>query len=491
TKLNSSTDLELDYPINLRIADHLFFERQLQRNENIAKNRFFDNDELRYSLRSLHQYAPWIRYIYIVTNGQIPRWLNLEHPKIRIITHQEIFVNQTHLPTFSSSAIESHIHRIENLSKYFLYFNDDIILAKPIYLDDFYTKSRGFRIYLSWPVPNCASGCPLNWLNDGSCDKACNSSRCLWDGGDCLNNTIPSTQTQLMNNIESNQKSNVRPFYCASNCVNNWLGDSFCDQACNNTNCAFDMADCGVDNFQQFYQIIIEFDKYQYHYPHNNSSIIYLNFTKLNDYRHDGRPFPIKIIDASYNVSFIYSAVLSVRHQILILMFEPNNVKVKGDLNLTLTATFRKKIFNFNIFIHLGRRMTTETLINSFNLSLVINEEKLRYSKIIDKSIKHYPTVSLCGNNFQDVSDEIKAKFHKINNQQGLDYDQKRFYSEVKNLYHQLICDNNLKLEKMKEKLSGYFQKNEFNIRFRSRKLMDAYADSLIYVNHLYNKEFG
>lgn len=88
TKLKSLTNFEIDYPIKLQIADRLFFEHQLERNENISKNRFFDNDELKYSLRSLHQYAPWIRYIYIVTNGQIPRWLNLEHPKIRIITHQ-------------------------------------------------------------------------------------------------------------------------------------------------------------------------------------------------------------------------------------------------------------------------------------------------------------------------------------------------------------------------------------------------------------------
>ena len=34
-------------------------------------SRFRDNDELRYSLRSLEQHAPWLRHIYIVTNGQV------------------------------------------------------------------------------------------------------------------------------------------------------------------------------------------------------------------------------------------------------------------------------------------------------------------------------------------------------------------------------------------------------------------------------------
>jgi hypothetical protein len=36
-----------------------------------GSNRYRDNDELRYSLRSLEKYAPWIRRVFIVTNGQV------------------------------------------------------------------------------------------------------------------------------------------------------------------------------------------------------------------------------------------------------------------------------------------------------------------------------------------------------------------------------------------------------------------------------------
>ena len=39
---------------------------------------FLDFDQLRFSLRSIEQYAPWIRHVFIVTNGQVPDWLNLE-----------------------------------------------------------------------------------------------------------------------------------------------------------------------------------------------------------------------------------------------------------------------------------------------------------------------------------------------------------------------------------------------------------------------------
>ncbi|CAG2123385.1 unnamed protein product, partial [Medioppia subpectinata] len=150
--------------------------------QDLSDSRFADNQELRYSLRSLEKNANWIRHVFIVTNGQIPNWLNLENPRVSVVTHEEIFTNKSHLPSFSSPAIESHLHQIPGLSKRFLYLNDDILLGRPIYPEDFYTNSRGYKVYLSWPVPNCADGCPMNWLKDGYCDQPCNKSQCLWDG---------------------------------------------------------------------------------------------------------------------------------------------------------------------------------------------------------------------------------------------------------------------------------------------------------------------
>lgn len=41
------------------------------------------HQELRFSLRSIEMYAPWVRNIYIVTNGQIPYWLDLSHPRLK------------------------------------------------------------------------------------------------------------------------------------------------------------------------------------------------------------------------------------------------------------------------------------------------------------------------------------------------------------------------------------------------------------------------
>ena len=76
--------------------------------------RFYDRDELKYSLRSISKFAKWIRNIFIITDNQIPEWLNLNHSKIKVIDHKDIFKNE-HLPSFNSNAIESNIHNIKEL----------------------------------------------------------------------------------------------------------------------------------------------------------------------------------------------------------------------------------------------------------------------------------------------------------------------------------------------------------------------------------------
>ena len=115
--------------------------------------------ELRYSLRSIEKHAPWVRHIFIVTNGQIPSWLNLEHPRLTLVSHDQIFPNSSHLPSYSSPAIESHLHRIPGLSKHFLYLNDDVMFGDDIWPEDFYTPQRGqkvsrVKVQSSWTTVN-------------------------------------------------------------------------------------------------------------------------------------------------------------------------------------------------------------------------------------------------------------------------------------------------------------------------------------------------
>lgn len=95
-----------------------------------CEGRYADNDELKYSLRSLEKYAPWIRTIHIVTDNQVPKWLDTSNPKIHIVDHSEILPQES-LPCFNSALIEHFLWKIPGLSEHFLYGNDDMFLNKP------------------------------------------------------------------------------------------------------------------------------------------------------------------------------------------------------------------------------------------------------------------------------------------------------------------------------------------------------------------------
>lgn len=113
----------------------------------INPERFRDNGELRYSLRSVEAFAPWIRRIHIVTNGQIPRWLKTNDKRIHIVSHDMIFADPAYLPTYNSNAIELQIHKIPGLSRRFLYLNDDHFLGKAVSRGDFIAASGGTCVY--------------------------------------------------------------------------------------------------------------------------------------------------------------------------------------------------------------------------------------------------------------------------------------------------------------------------------------------------------
>jgi UDP-N-acetylglucosamine-lysosomal-enzyme len=100
----------------------------------------------------------------------VPFWLDTQHPRLTVVTHDEIFVNRSHLPVFSSPAIETHLHRIPGLARYFVYFNDDVFLGAETWPDDFRTRARGQRVYLAWEIPKCNPGCMDSWIADKFCD---------------------------------------------------------------------------------------------------------------------------------------------------------------------------------------------------------------------------------------------------------------------------------------------------------------------------------
>ena len=102
-----------------------------------STSRFLSRDELKFSLRSWDKFGEFINKIYIVSNCKPPAWLNLEHDKIKWVYHEDI-IPENDLPTFSSHAIETSLHKIPGLSNYFIYSNDDLFLTKKATATDFF-----------------------------------------------------------------------------------------------------------------------------------------------------------------------------------------------------------------------------------------------------------------------------------------------------------------------------------------------------------------
>lgn len=115
-----------------------------------ASYRFRDNGELRYALRSIHFHLPWIRIIHLVTNGQVPSWLDLDHPGINLVTHADFFADPSSLPVFSSSAIEANLHRIgkAGVANRFLLFNDDFFVGRMVPREEFVTSDGRARLHV-------------------------------------------------------------------------------------------------------------------------------------------------------------------------------------------------------------------------------------------------------------------------------------------------------------------------------------------------------
>ena len=98
--------------------------------------RFQDNDELRYALRSLARYAPWVRSVHLVTADQKPPWLNTQ--TVNLVSHRDIFPEAAALPVFSNRPIEFCVHRVPGLAEHFISFNDDVLLGRPVFPGDFF-----------------------------------------------------------------------------------------------------------------------------------------------------------------------------------------------------------------------------------------------------------------------------------------------------------------------------------------------------------------
>lgn len=110
-----------------------------KKNIDFSAERYRDYGLLKYWFRGVEKFAPYVRKVHFITNGQKPDWLNTDCPKLNWVKHSD-YIPQDCLPVFSSRPIEMYMHKIEGLSEHFVYFNDDFFLINATTPDFFFDK---------------------------------------------------------------------------------------------------------------------------------------------------------------------------------------------------------------------------------------------------------------------------------------------------------------------------------------------------------------
>lgn len=119
--------------------------------------RYSNLGEIHHCIASINRYAPFIRTIHIVTDGQDPKveeYISGMFPQgyipMKIISHEDIFRGyEEYLPTFNSRAIETLIWRIPGLSEHFILMNDDFLITSPVSPKDFFRDGQTV-CYATW-----------------------------------------------------------------------------------------------------------------------------------------------------------------------------------------------------------------------------------------------------------------------------------------------------------------------------------------------------
>lgn len=106
------------------------------------KFRWRNNGELMYCINCIQKNAQFFRNIFIVVSSpsQVPEYIK-GIDKVTIIYHKDI-IDTKFLPTFNSMVIEANLYKIQNLAEYFVYFNDDCFITKPISIDSFIKNGK-------------------------------------------------------------------------------------------------------------------------------------------------------------------------------------------------------------------------------------------------------------------------------------------------------------------------------------------------------------
>lgn len=137
---NASIDLLITY-VNCSDRNWVRDYIKATKTHNPSKVRYRSWGTLKYLLRGVERYMPFIRNVVLIVSreSQIPAWINREN--VRIVYHED-FIPKQYLPTFNSCTIESFFWNIPDLTDRVIYFNDDMFPINPLSEDIFFTGDK-------------------------------------------------------------------------------------------------------------------------------------------------------------------------------------------------------------------------------------------------------------------------------------------------------------------------------------------------------------
>lgn len=127
--------------------------------------RFREWGNLKYWFRAVEKYTPWVNKIYFVTYGHLPKFLNVNHPKIEIVKH-ESFISKEYLPTYNSNVLDLNICNIKGLNERFVYFNDDTFITDYMSQQDFFKDGLPCDDYGESPILPYGTIFPYTMMNN-------------------------------------------------------------------------------------------------------------------------------------------------------------------------------------------------------------------------------------------------------------------------------------------------------------------------------------
>jgi hypothetical protein len=146
--------------------------------------RWRDWGELRYCLRAIDMYAPWVRRVHLLVNEDspdtLPEWLDRSNERLSVVSTRTLFRHpETQYPTANSNAVESVMWQIPGLSRRFVYLNNDWFLRRRTHKSTFFIDDMHHWAFVSNVVMVNGAAEPLP--TDGPRERAVLHSARLLD----------------------------------------------------------------------------------------------------------------------------------------------------------------------------------------------------------------------------------------------------------------------------------------------------------------------